>query len=39
VPYLAEALPEIAPDAGFSFRTLAAERTFWEEAMLLHEET
>ena len=39
VPYLAEALPEIAPDTGFSFRTLAAERTFWEKAMLLHEET
>jgi predicted nucleotidyltransferase component of viral defense system len=39
VPYLAEALPEIAPDAGFPFRTLTAERTFWEKAMLLHEET
>lgn len=39
VPYLAEAMPEVAPAAGFSFRTLAAERTFWEKAMLLHEET
>ena len=38
-PYLAEALPEIVPDAKVSFRTLAAERTFWEKAMLLHEET
>lgn len=39
VPYLAEALPDIAPNAGFEFRTLTAERTFWEKAMLLHEET
>jgi predicted nucleotidyltransferase component of viral defense system len=39
LPYLAEALPDVAPDATFSFRTLAAERTFWEKAMLLHEET
>lgn len=39
MPYLAEALPDIAPDAKVSFRTLAAERTFWEKAALLHEET
>jgi hypothetical protein len=39
IPYLADALPEIVPDASVSFRTLAAERTFWEKAMLLHEET
>lgn len=39
LPYLAEALPGIAPDARVSFRTLAPERTFWEKAMLLHEET
>jgi hypothetical protein len=39
MPYLAEALPGIVPDARVSFRTLAAERTFWEKAMLLHEET
>jgi predicted nucleotidyltransferase component of viral defense system len=38
-PYLAEALPEIVLDAKVSFRTLAAERTFLEKAMLLHEET
>jgi hypothetical protein len=37
--YLGEALPEIVPDAKVSFRTLAAERTFWEKALLLHEET
>jgi predicted nucleotidyltransferase component of viral defense system len=39
MPYLAEALPEIALDAKVSFRTLAAERTFWEKALLIHEET
>lgn len=39
MPYLAEALPDIVPDAKVSFKTLAAERTFWEKAMLLHEET
>lgn len=39
IPYLAEALPDFMPDASVSFRTLAAERTFWEKAMLLHEET
>jgi predicted nucleotidyltransferase component of viral defense system len=38
-PYLAEAVPDIVRDANVSFRTLAAERTFWEKAMLLHEET
>jgi len=38
-PYLAEALPgELGPST-FSVRTVAAERTFWEKAMLLHEET
>jgi hypothetical protein len=39
MPYLAEAVPELVPDARVSFKTLAAERTFWEKAMLLHEET
>jgi len=38
-PYLGEALPDIVANATVSFRTLAAERTFWEKAMLLHEET
>ena len=38
-PYLAEALPgELGPST-FSVRTVAPERTFWEKAMLLHEET
>jgi len=38
-PYIAEGLPQAIPDATFSVNTLAAERTFWEKAMLLHEET
>lgn len=38
-PYLAEALPELFDDAAFQVRTLAPERTFWEKASLLHEET
>ena len=38
-PYIAEALPQTMTDAAFSVTALAAERTFWEKAMLLHEET
>lgn len=38
-PYLAEVLPDEVPGSGFVLRTLAPERTFWEKAMLLHEET
>ncbi len=38
-PYLAEALPELFNSAAFQVRTLAPERTFWEKASLLHEET
>lgn len=38
-PYLAEAFPELLKDSAFSLRTVAARRTFWEKAMLLHEET
>jgi hypothetical protein len=38
-PYVAEVLPQAIPDATFPVSTLAAERTFWEKAMLLHEET
>jgi hypothetical protein len=29
----------VIPEGTFDIRTLAAERTFWEKAMLLHEET
>ncbi|MBI3922502.1 MAG: nucleotidyl transferase AbiEii/AbiGii toxin family protein [Armatimonadetes bacterium] len=38
-PYVADAFPELIPEAAFPVRTLAPERTFWEKAMLLHEET
>ena len=38
-PYLAEAFPELLPDSAFAVRTVTAARTFWEKAMLLHEET
>jgi len=38
-PYLAEAFPKLLPDSAFAVRTVAAVRTFWEKAMLLHEET
>jgi hypothetical protein len=38
-PYLAEALPGRIEEADFRVRTLAPERTFWEKASLLHEET
>lgn len=38
-PYLYESFPEILGRSDFQVRALAAERTFWEKAMLLHEET
>jgi hypothetical protein len=38
-PYLTEAYPEILGPGEFPVRALAPERTFWEKAMLLHEET
>ena len=38
-PYVAEVLPKAVPDANFKVAALAPERTFWEKAMLLHEET
>jgi hypothetical protein len=37
-PYVAEALPEIRGMDAFPVRAIAARRTFWEKAMLLHEE-
>jgi hypothetical protein len=38
-PYLAEALPKELPASEIPLRAVAPERTFWEKAMLLHEET
>ena len=38
-PYLAEALPEVVRPCAFSIHTVTPERTFWEKAMLLHEES
>jgi len=38
-PYVIEFFPAFDPDATFSVNVLAAERTFWEKACLLHEET
>ncbi|MEI7833859.1 MAG: nucleotidyl transferase AbiEii/AbiGii toxin family protein [bacterium] len=37
-PYLSDAFPDIFPKSTFAVRTVAARRTFWEKAMLLHEE-
>ncbi len=37
-PYMAEEFPELIPDSEFSIRAVAPVRTFWEKAMLLHEE-
>ena len=38
-PYVIEQFPALDADAFASIRVLAAERTFWEKACLLHEET
>ena len=38
-PYLAEAYPDIIGPGSFTVRTISPRRTFWEKAMLLHEET
>jgi predicted nucleotidyltransferase component of viral defense system len=38
-PYVAEALPDALGPSSFRVRTVVPERTFWEKAMLLHEET
>jgi len=37
-PYIAEAFPELFSEGRITIRTVAARRTFWEKAMLLHEE-
>ncbi|NQT19495.1 MAG: nucleotidyl transferase AbiEii/AbiGii toxin family protein [Planctomycetes bacterium] len=38
-PYLVNAFPDLLSDAAFSVCAVAPRRTFWEKAMLLHEET
>ncbi|MFH1499877.1 MAG: nucleotidyl transferase AbiEii/AbiGii toxin family protein [Verrucomicrobiota bacterium] len=38
-PYVLERFPAFDPAEAFSVRVLSAERTFWEKACLLHEET
>jgi len=38
-PYLKEAFPELFVAGAFAIRTVEPIRTFWEKAMLLHEET
>ncbi|MEX2578819.1 MAG: nucleotidyl transferase AbiEii/AbiGii toxin family protein [Verrucomicrobiales bacterium] len=38
-PYVIECFPKLDPDANSTVSILAPERTFWEKACLLHEET
>lgn len=38
-PYVASVFPDLLQSYRFSVRVVAARRTFWEKAMLLHEET
>lgn len=38
-PYVIDQFPALDADAAATVRVLAAERTFWEKACLLHEET
>ena len=38
-PYLSEAFRDVVGPSAFEVRALLPERTFWEKAMLLHEET
>jgi hypothetical protein len=38
-PYLAGVFPDVVVQSRFPVRVVAARRTFWEKAMLLHEET
>lgn len=37
-PYLSDAFPDVMGECDFIVKALAPERTFWEKAMLLHEE-
>ena len=38
-PYIADVFPEIVGRSSFPVHTVSARRTFWEKALLLHEET
>ena len=38
-PYLVKAFPDLLSQTYFSVKVVSPERTFWEKAMLLHEET
>ncbi len=38
-PYVAEVFPDLTGSCSFPVHTVAARRTFWEKAMLLHELT
>jgi predicted nucleotidyltransferase component of viral defense system len=38
-PYVLEHFPQLGGNASINVRVLCAERTFWEKACLLHEET
>jgi hypothetical protein len=38
-PYVAELLPTLEPYGAFIARVIAAERTFWEKACVLHEKS
>lgn len=38
-PYLKDAFPDLFFQARFALKAVSRERTFWEKAMLLHEET
>jgi hypothetical protein len=38
-PYISDAFPELLSEPGTNVRAVMPRRTFWEKAMLLHEET
>lgn len=38
-PYLTDAFPKLFSKSSFTVRAVTPERTFWEKAMLLHEES
>jgi hypothetical protein len=38
-PYISEVFPDLLPDAKVAVCAVVPKRTFWEKAMLLHEET